>query len=494
MLEASLQHGGPGCGRAGAVLLLALLLAGCAAGPRYQPPPAPAVARYAPEPVAAEFNPDTPVDPRWWRNFASAPLDDLVAESLHHNSDLKMAEETLEVARAELAASRSVLFPQIDLALAGSRQRPSAAMPGAVPNAYDLYTGQVRVGYDPGLFGLNSSLVASARARLAIADSQLAAARLLVAGNVVQTALQLAALTGQMQAMQQAVADEAAVLALVQTQYRLGAIDRSAVLTQQSLLASSRAQLTELAQARDATRHLLATYLGRFPADSADLPVPDFASLTLPAELPLSLPSALVTARPDIRAAEAALRGANAEVGAAVARLFPQLRLDAGWGAAANSPGDALLSVNRLWDVTGAILAPIFAGGRLRAERRAAEANYRRLLASYRGTVLDAFRDVADVLRALAHDSQLVQVRAAAARSADAALALETARYRAGGSEYLRVLTTQVQAAQARIALIAAQRQQFGDTAALYVALGGGDWAAGTGAAAADPPTMMDGN
>lgn len=467
-----------------------VLLSSCAVGPRYVRPPAPAVSGYVaatdePADGAPRFRTDARVDPSWWRSFASADLDRLVAEALRNNQDLAAADATLAATRAELQASRGVLFPQVDLSLGASRQRPSPAVTGSASGAYDLFTGQAQVSYDPGLFGLNHHLIASAEARADIAASRLAAARLLIAGNVVQSVFHLASLGDQLQTLRQTVADEREILALVESQYRLGAVDQSAVLTQQSLLASSRAQQSGLAQAQDAARHLLASFLGRYPADAGTLVVPAFEALSLPAELPLSLPSTLVAARPDIRAAEAALRGANAELGAAVAGLYPQLRIDATYGGAGRTTGDSVLPFNRLWSVGGALLAPVFEGGRLRAEKRAAEANYRALLATYRSTVLDAFRNVADVLRALQHDNTLVSARTEAAASADAALALNLARYRAGDVDYLEVLSSQIVAQAARIARIDAEAQRYGDTAALYVALGGGDWA---GRVAENPP------
>lgn len=461
--------------------LSAALLASCAVGPRYQRQPAPQVARYASTPVVAagepRFDAAMAVDPLWWRGFGSATLDALVAGALRENRALRAAEETLAATRAEVRATRAILFPEIDLALGATRQRLPPAS-GGNGDAYNLFTGGVQVGYAVDLFGANRHLVRSAEAQLAIAGERLQAARLLIAGNVVQTAFRLASLGARLQAMEKAVADEREVLDLVQAQYRLGAIDQSAVLTQQSLLASSTATLAELRQAADATRHLLATLLGHYPADMATVALPAFDELRLPAALPLGVPSALAAARPDIRAAEAALRGANAEVGLAVARLYPGFRIDATYGGAASVPGELFRSPNRLWEVAGSLLAPVFEGGRLRAEKRAAEAGYRAMVADYQGTVLAAFQNVADVLQALRHDDELVRARREASASADAALALVLTRYRAGGADYITVLTNEVQAEEARVARIVAEEQRLSDTAALYVALGGGDWAA----------------
>ncbi|MGH8153420.1 MAG: efflux transporter outer membrane subunit, partial [Rhodanobacteraceae bacterium] len=356
--------------------------------------------------------------------------------------------------------------------------RSSGAATGgfAGPQLYNLYTGQVSISYAPDVFGINRLVARDAQARVDIARDQLDAARLALAGNVVDTTFNLAALQDEVAALEANVASERQVLDLTRTQFRLGAITESNVLTQESLLASSQAQLTQLQQARDAAHHLLATYLGRFPAETAGLRTPALRDLRLPADLPLSLPSTLVRDRPDIRAAEAQLRAANAEVGEAVARMYPDLELTGAWGGQSNHADTLFDPASRLWDLAAGLVAPLFEGGTLRAQKNAAEAAYRGVFASYRSTVLGAFRNVADVLRALQHDSALLDAQARAMQDAKRALDLVTTEYRAGSVDYLNLLTSETQYQNARVAFIQAEAQRYADTAALYVALGGGQW------------------
>ncbi len=329
----------------------------------------------------------------------------------------------------------------------------------------------------------------SQQARADLARDRLHAVRLSIAGNVVTTAIDAATLDAEIATLQRTVSDQRQVLDLVRQQYQAGAIARFDVLTQQSLLASSQAQLTQVRQARDVARHLLATLVGTFPAASGGLHTPVLARLELPARRPLSLPSRLVRERPDILAAEAQLRAANAEIGVAIAHMYPSFNISADFGYGANHADNLFDPASRLWDLAAGLVAPLFEGGKLRAQKHAAQADYRRVFANYQATVLGAFRNVADVLRALEHDSAFLQSRAQAMHAAHQALALVTAQYRAGGVDYLDLLDSQTRFQKARVAYVQAQAQRYADTAALYVALGGGQWrdsAAGTQAAGRD--------
>lgn len=424
------------------------------------------------------------VAPRWWESFGSAPLNALVAAALDKNPTIATAQATLAQAQFEVKAAHGAFFPHLDLNLGAQRTHSSGAATGGNfgSQTYNLYTGQVGVSYDLDVFGVNRLVTRAAQAQVDVAADQLDAARLTIAGKVVNVALDLAALQAEIDATHKTVHDQQRVLKLTQTQYRLGAIDQFQVFTQQSLLASTRAALSRLQQARDAARHLLATLVGQFPADAGGLATPTLGGLTLPASLPLSLPSSLVRQRPDIRAAEAQLRGANARVGEAVARLYPSLQLTANFGAQSNLTSAFFDPASRLWEIAASLAAPLFEGGTLRARKHAAQAAYRGVFATYEGTVLDAFRNVADVLRALQHDAALLEAQADARDAAQHALKLVTTEYEAGQVNFLNVLTSEVQAQNARVAYLKAAAQRYADTAALYVALGGGAWPAAAAA------------
>ncbi|MGH8282033.1 MAG: efflux transporter outer membrane subunit, partial [Gammaproteobacteria bacterium] len=220
-----------------------------------------------------------------------------------------------------------------------------------------------------------------------------------------------------------------------------------------------------------------ATYLGKFPSDAEGLNVPALADLHLPATLPVSLPSTLVQERPDILAAEAQLRAANAQVGEAVARMYPSLQLTGNFGNQSNNGGTLFDPASRIWDLAASIVLPLFEGGALEAQKHATEAAYRAVFANYQSTVLGAFRNVADVLRALQHDSAVLDAEARAMQAAQQAFALVQTQYNSGAVDYLSLLASETQYQNARIAFVQAEAQRYADTAALYVAMGGGEWA-----------------
>jgi len=231
-----------------------------------------------------------------------------------------------------------------------------------------------------------------------------------------------------------------------------------------------------LEQQRDADLHLLAIYTGRFPAEGPGGDVPGFADLSLPADLPVTLPTDLVQARPDIRAAEAQLRAANAQVGEAVARMYPQFTLTGDVGHESNQWGNLFKPANEIWNLAANLFVPIFEGDTLEAEKESAEAQYRGIFDQYQATVLEAFRQVADVLGALQHDADVLSARMDQEAAAKEAFALAREQYKAGAIAYLDLLNSEVTYQSARIALVHARQQRYADTAALYVAMGGGAW------------------
>ncbi|HEU0195834.1 MAG TPA: efflux transporter outer membrane subunit [Nevskiaceae bacterium] len=493
--------------RTACIALGAAVLTACTVGPAYRPPAAPQVPTYTAhalpgtisaasgangsQAVAQTLQRGATVNAQWWTAFASPALNALVAQALAHNPTLTAAQATLEQSRAELKAAQGIFYPHVGVALGAERTRGNGAQAGPKANfgaqIYNLYTGQVNVSYNPGIFGLNRLVTRAAQAQVDLAADQLDAARLTIAGNVVTTTLDLAALDEELATTRRNVHSQQQALKLIRTQYQLGAVDQSEVFTQESLLASSQAQLTQLAQARDSARHLLATYLGEFPGKTSGLKTPRLATITLPAQLPLSLPSQLVQQRPDIRAAEAQLRAANAQVGEAVARMYPNLQLTAAFGTQANLTHTLFDPASRIWDIAAGLAAPLFEGGTLRAQKHAAQAAYRAVFADYQATVLDAFRNVADVLRALQHDSALLGARARALHAAQDGLRLVTTQYQAGQVDFLSLLTSETQVQTASVAFVAAKAQRLTDTAALYTALGGGQWQAAT---QAQPPAV----
>jgi NodT family efflux transporter outer membrane factor (OMF) lipoprotein len=216
---------------------------------------------------------------------------------------------------------------------------------------------------------------------------------------------------------------------------------------------------------------------GRSPAEWTP-PDFDLDTLSIPVELPVSLPSELVRERPDILAAEAQLHAASAAIGVATAQLYPSVNLSAAWSRQAQTVGGLLDGNASAWSLVAGLAAPIFHGGTLEAQRQAALANFEAQFATYRQTVISAFGQVADVLRALEHDAELLAAQRTAAELAGASLSLTQESYAAGQASFLQVLEAQRLFQQSRLGYARARGQRYLDTAQLFAAMGGAwrDW------------------
>ena len=474
------------------VALLSVALAGCAVGPEYRRPAPPAAASYAATVPAAEtaaspgiggaaqrFVPGGDIPARWWELFRSEALDRWIRVALASSPTLGAAEATLRRARENRNARSGELLPNVDGTASASRQKPSGASLGqsnARINPFTLYDASVDVSYTLDLFGRTRRELEALQAQVDYQGFQLEGAYLTLASNIVTAALQEASLRGQMQATRDILATQEEQLALIEKQFELGGIARTDVLAQRAFLAQSRTALPPLEKRLAQTRHLLAVLAGRFPGDAADLPEFHLEAFRLPEELPVSLPSSLVRQRPDIRSAEEVLHAASASVGVATADLYPRITLSARYGTEASQIGDLFHPGTAVWGVGAGLLQPIFHGGALEATRRAEVAGFDLAAAQYRETVLQAFRDVADVLRALEYDAMTLKAQAEAEAAARDTLDIAKKQVRLGATSYLSLLNAQRQYHLARILLVQAQAGRFADTAALFQALGGGWW------------------
>jgi NodT family efflux transporter outer membrane factor (OMF) lipoprotein len=431
-------------------------------------------------------------DRDWWKSFQSAELDRTVEEALAKNPGIQQAQATLSAAQYNYTAANGAFYPQVAIGVDGQRSRSSGAGPVAYsPTIYSLYNAEVQVSYAPDIFGLNRLVSRAEQAGVDLAEDQLQAARLTLEGNVIDTALDLAAADEELAATRQSLDDEQKIYALVKLRYEHGAISEQVLDAQQTQLSDVAAQLPALEQQRDADQHLLSIYIGRFPSQGTGGDMPALADLTLPVALPVSLPSDLVQARPDIRAAEAQLRAANAQVGEAVARMYPQFNLTGDVGDENNQWGKLFNPASRIWELAANLALPVFEGGTLEAEKESAEAEYQGIFAQYKSTVLEAFRQVADVLGALSHDAEALAARTDQATAAKQGFELARSQYQAGGIAYLDLLNSEVSYQSARIALAQARRQRYVDVVALYVAMGGGAWADAAPQAAPTASTAM---
>jgi NodT family efflux transporter outer membrane factor (OMF) lipoprotein len=215
--------------------------------------------------------------------------------------------------------------------------------------------------------------------------------------------------------------------------------------------------------------------VGRFPNDAPSENF-DLTQLQLPQDLPVSLPSVLVAQRPDVRQAQANMHAASAQIGIATANRLPNIVLSANAGSTALAMGQVFKSGTGFWGIGADITAPLFQGGTLLHQERAAKAAYVEAAQQYRSTVLTAFQSVADTLTALDQDAEALKAAAAASDAAKVTLDLSERQWKGGYASYLSLLSAQQAYQQARINLIVAQANRFADTAALFQALGGGWW------------------
>jgi NodT family efflux transporter outer membrane factor (OMF) lipoprotein len=304
---------------------------------------------------------------------------------------------------------------------------------------------------------------------------QLEAAYNTLTANVVVGAIQIASLHAQIDATRKLVALNRQMLQILRYQLAAGSVSRQDVAAQQSQLALAQAALPDLAKQLAQQRDRMAVLTGRFPAQGVDTPF-TLAGLHLPAQLPVSLPSQLVAQRPDIRQAQANLHAASAQVGIAAANRLPQIQLSADAGSTALAIGKLFASGSGFWNLAAAVTAPIFQGGTLMHQERAAKAAYAQAAAQYRSTVLAAFEDVADTLVALQQDARGLHAANAAATAADTALAIARRQVKDGYAAPVALLNAEQAWQQAQISLVQAQANRYADTAALFQALGGGWW------------------
>lgn len=472
----------------------ALLLAGCAVGPDFHKPAAPDAKAYTSEPLPAqtagtpvvggdaqhfESGADIPGD--WWMLFHSAPLNALVERSLKQNPDLAAAQAALAAAHENVLAQRSGFYPSVSADFSTSRNKQSTMLAPApnfpaVPQEYlfSLFTPQLSVSYAPDVFGLNRRTVESLQAQAQAARFQMIAAQIALTANVVNAAIGEASLREQVKSTEQLVDIETQAVGILRYQFDKGYASRLDLAAQESQLAQTQAGLPPLRKQLEQQKHLIALLAGEFPAQAQ----PDFnlASLTLPQDLPLSLPSKLVEQRPDVRQSQANWHAASAQVGVAIASRLPQITLSANAGSTALAIGDVFKSGTGFWSVGLDLAAPIFEGGKLLHAERAAKAQLVQAAAQYRSTVLAAFQNVADTLVALDEDAKALQAASAAADAAKTTLDLAQRQTQSGYANELSLLNAQQAWQLARIAQIQAQANRYSDTAALYFALGGGWW------------------
>jgi NodT family efflux transporter outer membrane factor (OMF) lipoprotein len=439
------------------------------------PQPAATMQADGPGGAAQHFVASKKLDAAWWHDFHSADLDFLVEQALEDSPTLTQARARLEEAREDyLAQAGGTEWPQVNGSLDVSREKVNPAafgIGGVLGNRtfppFTLYQAQVSVTYALDIFGANRRTLEGLAAGIDYQQYEMDAARLTLAGNMVICVIRRASLAAQIGLTERLLATQVQQLEITERRYRAGGISENDLFSQRSQLEQTRASIAPLRVQLAQAEHQLAVFLGRTPALGAAR-LPELDALELPGELPLTLPSALARQRPDIRASEALLHQASANVGVATANLYPQITLTGNMGP----EGTELSNLMNVWSAGAGLMQPIFHGGQLRARKRSAEDAYRAAAAAYQVTVLQGLQQVADVLRALEQDAIQLDARDRAQHDAEASARVAQRRYASGGLSQLALLDTQRQELQTAIDRTLAQAQRLSDSAALYQALG----------------------
>jgi NodT family efflux transporter outer membrane factor (OMF) lipoprotein len=464
------------------------LLSSCALGPDFSAPAAPDTKGYTEDGIPNTKVPDAKeteqrfvmgkkITGDWWQLFHAPRLNAVLEQAIAGNQNIVAARATLAQSLEVVAAARGILWPQVDLSGGVQREQVSNGLfglPGKTP-AFNLFSIGPAVSYAVDPFGQNLRRIEQQQATAAFQDYQLNAAYLTITGNAATQALTIAATRAEIRAVESIIKDDQENLRLVQSELQAGEATQIDVEQAASQLAADRTQLPPLHQQVSVARHALSVLVGQLPGNWVP-PDFDLEEFTLPLELPVSLPSDLVRQRPDILASEAQLHEASAAIGVATAQLYPSLNLTAAFTQESITTSKLFNPINSVWDVAAQLTAPIFHGGTLEAQKRAAVDAFGGALANYKQTVLTGFGQVADVMEALAHDGELLEAQRRALESAEASLRLTRTTYQYGNVGVLLVLDAQRLAEQARLGYVRAQAQRYLDTVQFLTAMGGGWW------------------
>jgi NodT family efflux transporter outer membrane factor (OMF) lipoprotein len=500
----------------------AFLLAGCAVGPDFHRPEAPKDAGYSPKPLpqtiaavpvkggeAQQFVDGADIPFAWWKAFGSSGLDALVDQAFRANPTIEAAKAALAQAQENVLAQEGYFFPTIQAnynynqqGVAGNLSNSTA--PGVqgngrdiqpVQNAtgsphnktlyYSFHTAQLTVSYVPDVFGGNRRQVESLDAQAQMQRFELEAAYLTLASNVVAAAVQEVSTREQIRAVNDIIDVNQKSLDLLHEQYKDGFAMRMDVASQEAALAQAKQLLPPLQKQLEQTRDLLRALVGNLPNQDIE-PTFDLSKLKLPQQLPVSLPSRIIEQRPDVRAAEAQMHQASAQVGVAIANELPQFSIAGTGGGTATEFGQMFASGGPFESLLAGVGQTVFDGGTLLHERRAADQALIEAAAQYRSTVITAYQNVADTLHALISDGDALAAAEESDKAAKVTLDLTREQMQVGFVNYLMLLSAEQTWQQAELALVQAQAARFGDTAALFQALGGGWWNR-----TADPDTKL---
>ncbi len=476
----------------GTALAGVALLSACAVGPNFKAAEAPHGAGFVPagqspaQTSAAEGNggeaqrfvEGLDIPGQWWTLFQSADLNALIDQALAHSPTLESAQAALRQANETVAAQRGSYYPSVSGTLEAERSKSSGAAfgePAFGSSIYTLNSAAVNVSYTLDVFGGVRRQVEALQAQADYEKFSLEASYLSLTANIVTAAVTEASLRAQIQATEDIADSQRRQLDIIQRRVTVGGASRADILQQTSTLQGTLASLPPLRSQLAQERNQLAAYVGALPSDYAGHEI-NLDSLTLPADLPLSLPSKFVEQRPDVRQYSALLHQATAQIGVATANMLPQITLTGSYGGDAATFSGIFSPASVVWSLAASATQPIFKGGQLLHQRRAAVAAAQEAAANYRATVITAFQNVSNALYALQGDADALAAQVNAARAAADSLAMVQAQFKSGAASYVQVLSSEQSYQTAAVALVKARAQRFADTAALFQALGGGWW------------------
>jgi NodT family efflux transporter outer membrane factor (OMF) lipoprotein len=499
--------------RSAPLLVAAALAAGCAVGPNFHRSGAPANAGYAPMPLPESSSPapvhggevqhfiagrDIPFE--WWELFRSAALNSLIVRAFKANPSVAAAQAALRQAQEMVYAQQGFFFPTVGATYQAERHKIAGNLtndqapgvqgngdnllaplqsPGVPPYTAPLYynfqTAELTVGFVPDVFGGNRRQVESLTAQADAQRFALEATYITLASNVAAAAIQEASVRAQIRATLEIIAADEKSLQILRDQFRLGQAMRIDVAAQETALAQARATLPPLQLEFEQTRDLIRALAGNLPNEDVAETF-ELDALQLPPEMPLSLPAKIIEQRPDVRAAEAQLHAANAAVGAAVAAMLPQFPITGSYGGNADQFSWMFRSGGPFWNLVGDVTQPLFEGGTLLHRKRAAQQALKQAAAQYQSAVITAYQNVADTLHASLSDADALAAQVEAENAARVTYDLTHRQMEVGYVNYLTLLAAQTAYNQALLARVQAQAARFGDTVALFQALGGGWW------------------
>jgi NodT family efflux transporter outer membrane factor (OMF) lipoprotein len=475
-----------------ALVALTAALSACALGPNFKRPPAPATPTYGTAPMDGDlaaantvggatqrFIKDMDIPAQWWTLFQSPKLNQLVEQALKNSPDVGAAQAALRQAHELYSAQWTSLFPTVQGGVTGDRsQFPAATLSSPITtsnNIYNLFTAQLTLSYAPDLFGGTRRAIEQAKAQEDSTRFQLEATYLTLSSNVVVTAVQEASLRGQITATMRLLGLQHELTEKVLRQRSLGTASDLDVLAQQAQEAQTAQTLPPLQKQLGQARDALTALLGRLPANEPHETF-ELTDLTLPTDLPVSVPSKLVEQRPDVRQAEENMHAASAAVGIATADLLPQFAINADVGSSALKLQNLFGAYTSFWDLGASLSQTLFDAGAAIHKRRAAIAALDQAGAQYRSAVILACQNVADTLRALRSDADALRANDDSARAAKTAFDLAERQKSIGTISMVAVLNAEQTYQQAELSLVQAQANRYADTAGLFQALGGGWW------------------